>query len=154
MIKINVIYNGKDTKSISKNVGGYIKKINIIINKKLKKYKNKIVFFNLLLSKDNEIKKLNKKFRNKNKTTDVLSFPFYNKKQLNFRLKNEKEIFLGDVIVNLNKIKNKKNKFIFRVELNKLWVHGFVHLLGHDHKMDKNFFKMRKIEKEFLSYIN
>tara|TARA_Y100000766_G_C18550534_1_gene432702 strand:+ start:151 stop:615 length:465 start_codon:yes stop_codon:yes gene_type:complete len=154
MIKINVIYNGKDTKSTSKNVGGYIKKINVILNKKLKKYKNKIVFFNLLLSRDNEIKKLNKKFRKKNKTTDVLSFPFYSKKQLNVKLKNEKKIFLGDVIVNLNKIKNKKNKFIFRVELNKLWVHGFAHLLGHDHKMDKDFFKMRKIEKEFLSYIN
>ena len=68
-------------------------------------------------------------------------FHFYSKKQLNFRLKNEKEIFLGDVIVNLNKIKNKKNKFIFRFELNKLWVHGFVHLLGHDHKMDKDFLK-------------
>ena len=154
MIKINVIYNVNDTKSIPKNVGGYIKKINIILNKKLKKYKKKVIFFNLLLSKDNEIKKLNKKFRKKNKTTDVLSFPFYSKKQLNFKLKNEKEIFLGDVIVNLNKIKNKKNKLIFIFEFNKLWVHGFVHLLGHDHKMDKDFFKMRKIEKEFLSYLN
>ena len=154
MIKINVIYNGNDTKSIPKNVGDYIKKINIILNKKLKKYKNKAIFFNLLLSKDNEIRKLNKKFRKKNKTTDVLSFPFYSKKQLNFKLKNEKEIFLGDVIVNLNKIKNKKKKLIFIFEFNKLWVHGFVHLLGHDHKMDKDFFKMRKIEKEFLSYLN
>jgi len=154
MIKINVIYNGNDTKSIPKNVVDYIKKINIILNKKLKKYKNKAIFFNLLLSKDNEIRKLNKKFRKKNKTTDVLSFPFYSKKKLNLKLKKEKEIFLGDVIVNLNKIKNKKNELISIFEFNKLWVHGFVHLLGHDHKMDKDFFKMRKIEKEFLSYLN
>ena len=154
MIKINVIYNSKDTENALKNFVNYLKKKNNILNKKLKKFKNKVMFFNLLFSKDHEIKKLNKKFRKKNKTTDVLSFPFYSKKQLNFKLKNEKEIFLGDVIVNLNKIKNTKDKFVFRIELNKLWVHGFAHLLGHDHKMNKDFFKMRKIEKELLSYLN
>ena len=65
-----------------------------------------------MLSENNEIKKLNKKFRKKNKTTDVLSFPFYNKKLIN-KLKKKKEIYLGDIIINFNKIKNKKNKESF-----------------------------------------
>ena len=62
----------------------------------------------MLLSNTKEIKKLNSKFRKKNKSTDVLSFPFYNKKNLKKKLKNEKEIYLGDIIINLNKIRQKK----------------------------------------------
>ena len=60
-----------------------------------------------------------------------------------------KRDFLGDVIVNFNKIKKKKIN-LFSNELNKLWVHGFVHLFSHDHKMDK-FFKMRKLKNFFLT---
>ena len=62
------------------------------------------------ISDNNKIKKLNKKFRKKNKPTDVLSFSFLCKKELKKKLKKEKEIYLGDIIVNLNKIKNKKIK--------------------------------------------
>ena len=97
---------------------------------------------------------MNKKYRKKNKTTDVLSFPFYNKKELQKNLKKEKEIYLGDIIINLNKIKNKKNKNIFKIEFNKLWIHGLTHLFGYDHCKDQDFYQMNKIEKKFLSYLN
>ena len=90
----------------------------------------------------------------KNYSTDVLSFPFYKKGELEKKLKNNKEIYLGDIIINLNKIKNKKNKSIFSFEFNKLWIHGLVHLFGYDHKKEKDFQKMVKIEKKFLSYLN
>ena len=100
-----------------------------------------------------EIKKLNNKFRNKNKSTDVLSFPFYEKKQLVNELKRTDEIYLGDIIVNLNKIKNKKDTNEFKKELNSLWIHGLVHLFGFMHKNDKDFYEMNKIEKKFLKYI-
>ena len=113
-------------------------------------YKKNNIFCTLLLSGDNEIKKLNKKFRKKNKTTDILSFPFYNKRQLVQKLKREKEVYLGDIIINLNKIKNKDSKVNFQFEFNKLWIHGLVHLFGYDHKMDKDFYNMTKIEKKFL----
>ena len=102
----------------------------------------------------NEIRKLNKKFRKKNESTDVLSFPFYTKKELKKKLKYDREIYLGDIIVNFSKVKNKNNKNNFVDEFNKLWIHGLVHLFGYDHKKNMDFIKMIKIEKKFISYLN
>ncbi len=153
MIKINLITNNKSWNKYFKNPSGYISKKTSNLNKNLKKYKNRDIFCTLLLTDNNEIKKLNKKFRKKNKTTDVLSFPFYNKNELKKKLNKEKQIYLGDIAVNLNKIKNKKRFGNFREEFNKLWIHGLVHLLGYDHKKDSDFYKMTKIEKKFLSFI-
>ena len=120
-----------------------------------KKYKfiKKKIFLTLLLSNNKGIKKLNKKFRNKNASTDVLSFPFYSKKILKNKLNREKEIYLGDIIINYNKINYGSNIEKFKFEFDKLWIHGLVHLFGHDHKSDRDFFKMQKIEKKLLSYL-
>ena len=153
MIKINVIVKDKNWFKFIKNPEAYL-------SRKIKKIQTDKFFgkrkyqFSLLLSEAKEIKYLNKKFRKKNKTTDVLSFPFYEKNKLKNKLKNKKEIYLGDIIINLNKIKNKKNKKKFKLEFNKLWIHGLVHLFGHDHKKIKEFNHMQKIEKKFLFYIN
>ena len=154
MIKINVISNNAGWARYLKRPDIYIEKRIKNLNQKNGKYKKKDIHCTLLLSGSSEIKKLNKKFRNKNKSTDILSFPFYNKKKLEKKLKTEKEIYLGDIIVNLNKIKNKKNIKDFKLEFNKLWIHGLVHLFGHDHKKIKDFDKMIKIENKFLSYLN
>ena len=102
-----------------------------------------------MLSGSKEIKSLNNKFRNKNKETDVLSFPFYTKKDLNDNLKKEKEVYLGDIIINLSKIYNKKNNKKFKLEFDKLWIHGLLHLFGYDHIKNKDFAKMSYIEKIF-----
>ena len=153
MIKINVISNNPKWKNYINNPNTYIEKKIKDLNRKNKTYKKKRIFCTLLLSNNIEIKKLNKKFRKKNITTDILSFPFYSKKELKKKLKREKEIYLGDIIVNLSKIKYKKNIKNFRLEFNKLWVHGLVHLFGHDHKKDKDFIEMLKVEKKFLSYL-
>ena len=131
-----------------------IKKKENLFNKKFKKHKKKKFFITIFLSGGEEIKKLNKKFRNKNKTTDVLSFPFYRKKELKKKINNKKEIYLGDIIINLNKVRNKKNKDSFISEFDKLWVHGLVHLFGYDHKKNLDFKKMHFIEKKFLSYLS
>ena len=153
MIKANVI-----TKNISWYK--YIKNPNSYIDRKIKKLNNKnkklkkSVYFTLLLSGEKEIKNLNRKFRKKNKSTDVLSFPFYTKKELRKKLISEKEIYLGDIIINLNEIKNKKKLKNFKNELNNLWIHGLVHLLGHDHKKEKDFLAMKRIEKKYSSFIN
>ena len=154
MIKINVISNNAGWAKYLKRPGIYIEKRIKNLNQKNGKYKKKDIHCTLLLSGSSEIKKLNKKFRNKNKSTDVLSFPFYSKKKLMKKLKTETEIYLGDIIVNLNKIKNKKNIKDFKLEFNKLWIHGLIHLFGHDHKKIKDFDKMIKIENKFLSYLN
>ena len=154
MIKINVISRNKAWFQYIKYPEKYIENRILKINKKYKKFKQKKIYCTLLLSDGSEIKRLNKKFRKKNKTTDVLSFPFYRKKNLINKLKKEKEIYLGDIIINLNKIKNKNNKNKFKHEFNKLWIHGLAHLFGYDHKSIKDFNNMNKIEKKFLLCIN
>ena len=154
MIKFNVITNNSKWLKYIKNPDRYLnKRINKLNNNSKKFIKNNF-FCTLLLSGDNEIKKLNNKFRKKNKITDVLSFPFQTKKELKKILKKEKEIYLGDIIVNINKIKNKKEIKDFKMEFDRLWIHGLVHLFGHDHMHNKDYVKMNKIEKKYFDMIN
>ena len=129
MIKINIILNNKNWYRYKKNPGNFVEEKVANLSKRLSKYKKNIIFFTLLLSGDKEIKRLNKKFRNKNKSTDVLSFPFYNKRDFKNIQRKEKEIYLGDIIINVNKINNKNDKNNFKTELNKLLIHGLVHFL-------------------------
>ena len=153
MIKINVILSNLTWKKYIKSPNNFINSKIFLINKKNKLYKKNIFICSLLLSGTQEIQKLNKKFRNKNKSTDVLSFPFYDEKNLKKIIKKEKEIYLGDMIINLNKIKYKKNKSKFLEEFDKLWIHGLVHLFGYKHKKNKDFFLMQQIEKTYLDYL-
>jgi len=152
MIKVNVILNNISWKKYLKNSNSFIDKKIELLNKKNKLYKKNILICSLLLSGAKEIKKLNKKFRKKNKSTDVLSFPFYEKNQLDNKIRKEKEIYLGDIIINLSQVKNKNNKVKFKEELNKLWIHGLLHLLGHDHKSNTKYLQMQKLENKF-SYL-
>ena len=69
----------------------------------------------------------------------MLSFPFYSKKKLAQLLKKEKDIYLGDIIINLKKIKSKNNKTQFKKNFDYLWIHGLLHLFGHKHKLNKDF---------------
>ena len=154
MIKINVITNNKSWLNYIKKPNYYLDKKIKKINLEDKKLKKKNIFCSLLLSGNKEIKYLNKKFRKKNKVTDVLSFPFYVKKELEKKLKKEKELYLGDIIINLSKIKNKNMKKNFEEEFNRLWIHGLVHLFGYDHEKDKDFRKMRQVEKKYFKLVN
>ena len=133
-----------------------IKKIDFFFNKLLKlfpkKYKfiKKKVSLTVLLSDDKSIKKLNKKFRNKNKTTDVLSFPA--EKKLNIK----KNTYLGDIIISyqfMNKPKSLTD-LDFKKKIIKIFIHGFLHLLGHDHIKLKDFKKMFKEEEKIYKFIN
>jgi probable rRNA maturation factor len=153
MIKINVITNNFNWYRFIKIPNNYIERKIKKLNLKNKNYKKNIIFCSLLLSDTKAIKKLNSKFRKKNKSTDVLSFPFYNKINLKKKIKNEKEIYLGDIIINLNKIRSKKNMKNFKLEFDKLWIHGLVHLFGYDHKKEKDYRKMSVVEKNYLKYI-
>ena len=154
MIKANVITKNISWYRFIKNPNSYIDRKIIKLNNKNKKLKKKKIYFTLLLSGEKQIKNLNRKFRKKNKPTDVLSFPFYTKKELHKKLINEKEIYLGDIIINFNEIKNKKKSKNFKIEFNNLWIHGLVHLFGYDHKKEKDYLVMKKIEKKYSSFIN
>ena len=154
MIKINVLTNNIKWFRYIKNPNSYFDRKLNKLNMKVKIFKKKSIFCTLLLSDDKEIKLLNKKFRKKNKTTDILSFPFQTKPEFKKKLKKEKEIYIGDMIINLNKIENKKALKDFKFEFDRLWIHGLVHLLGHDHKKYKDFLKMSQIEKKYLDTVN
>ena len=152
MIKVNVILNNINWKRYLRNPNRFIDKKITLLNKKNKLFKKNTLICSLLLSGSKEIKNLNKKFRKKNKSTDVLSFPFYEKNQLNNKIRKEKEVYLGDIIINLSQVKKKNNKDKFKEELNKLWIHGLLHLLGYDHKSNSQYLQMQKLEKKF-SYL-
>ena len=106
------------------------------------KFKDKRVNFTLLLSNNKNIKKLNKSFRNKDKSTDILSFPFSKK------MKISKHTYLGDIIISYNFINKPKSQSlkVFKKKLIKIFIHGFLHLLGFDHVKNKNYKKMLKEE--------
>ena len=67
------------------------------------------------------------------------------------KFKKEKEVYLGDIIINFNKVKKKNTKKFLKLEFDRLWIHGIVHLFGYKHQRNKDFFKMNKIEKKYFS---
>tara|TARA_B100001093_G_scaffold516807_1_gene596550 strand:- start:2409 stop:2870 length:462 start_codon:yes stop_codon:yes gene_type:complete len=141
MININVFSNEKAWSKRLKKKELFFNNICKAFPKKYK-FLNKKVSLTLLLSNNNNIKKLNKDFRNKNKSTDILSFPF-NKK---FKIK--KHTYIGDIIISYNFIdrpKTQKVKF-FKEKLIKTFIHGFLHLLNFDHFKNKDYKKMLKEE--------
>ena len=154
MIKINVISSNNNWFDYIRNPNDYIDKKISKLNSRNRNFFKKKTFCTLLLSGNKEIKYLNKKFRNKNKTTDVLSFPFHTKLELKKILRKKEEIYLGDIVINLNKIKGKKLSKTFKTEFDYLWIHGLVHLFGYSHEKEKDFHIMKKIEKNFINSVN
>ena len=90
------------------------------------------------------MKKLNLKFRKKNRSTDVLSFP------LNYNLNKSK--YIGDIAVSYEVVSERSKLSNFFLEFDKMWIHGYFHLIGYDHKKMKDFKKMNKKENLVLNY--
>lgn len=149
MIKANVEIDNKFWIKKIKNPEKYfVLKLNKV-KKIVKLFKNKNIIFSIFLTSSLKIKKLNKKFRKKNKVTDALAFPFYNLKSL--KLKKEKKIYIGDIAVSFEIIKNRSKKKNFFIEFDKVWIHALLHLIGYNHVKNKDFFKMQNIEKKILN---
>ena len=139
MTKVNVIIDfSKWNKKISEPKNYIKKKVRKIKRNKFLKGNNKE--FSLFLTSSKKMKNLNFKFKNKNKSTDVLSFP-NNDKFLNTD-------YLGDVAINFEIVDKRSKDTNFNYEFDRMWVHGYLHLLGFDHKKNKDFAKMSKIEKK------
>ena len=85
MIEVNVEIGSKSWQKEIKNPKEYFKKKLKKISKKVSFLKKKKIVFTILLTNSLKMKKLNKKFRNNNKTTDVLSFPFFTLNNLKLR---------------------------------------------------------------------
>ena len=141
MTKVNVIVDfSKWNKKISEPKNYIKKKVSKIKRNKFLKGNNKE--FSLFLTSSKKMKNLNFKFKNKNKSTDVLSFP-NNDKFLNTG-------YLGDVAINFEIVNKRSKNTNFNYAFDRMWVHGYLHLLGFDHKKIKDFDKMSKIEKKIL----
>ncbi len=141
MINVNVFSEEKAWSKRLKNKRLFFKKICKAFPKKYQ-FLNKKVSFSLLLSNNKNIKKLNRTFRNKNKSTDILSFP-YDKK-----IKISKNTYLGDIIISYNYLDKPETQDLklFKEKVVKIFVHGFLHLLGFDHKKNNDYSKMLREE--------
>ena len=145
MIKANIITGHSNWKKFLKKPNDYIKKR---LNKlsKATSFKRKNHEFSILLTNNKEMKKMNHKFRKKNKTTDVLSFPT--------KIKNKKKLYVGDIAISFEIIEGRSKKTNFFLEFDKMWIHGYLHLIGYDHKKNNDFKKMNKKEEILLKYFH
>ena len=152
MIKVNVEVNSKSWHKKIKNPKKYFSEKLKKISKIVKFFKGKNITFTILLTSSLNMKKLNKKFRNQNKSTDVLSFPFLSSN--NFKFTKQKKFYIGDVATSYEIINSRSKKNNFLLEFDKVWVHGLLHLIGYNHVQNKDYFKMNKIEKKILNSIH
>ena len=126
-----------------------IKKTDIFFNSLAKvfpkkyRFNKKKVSLTILLTNNKIIKKLNKKFRNKNKATDILSFP--TERKLNIK----KSPYIGDIVISYDFMNKPKtlSTLEFKCKVTRIFIHGFLHLLGYDHIKLKDF-KVMLIEEE------
>ena len=153
MINNNVFSNEKAWSQKLKNKELFFKKICRVFPKKYK-FSNKRISLTLMLSNNLKIKKLNKYFRNKNKPTDILSFPFSEKSKIS------KTTYIGDIIISYNYVDKPRSQSskLFKKKLIKIFIHGFLHLLGFDHIKNKDYKKMlheeEKIYQSVISKLN
>jgi probable rRNA maturation factor len=153
MINIDVLSDEKAWSKKIKKKKLFFKEICNFFPRKYK-FPNKKITLSLLLSNNKFIKKLNKNFRNKNKSTDILSFPLAKKIMIS------KKTYIGDIIISYNFMNKPKTQNIkdFKKKVIKTFIHGYLHLLGFDHIKDKDYKKMlseeEKIYKSVISKIN
>ena len=141
MINVNVFSDEKAWSKRIRNKNLFFKKICKAFPKKYQ-FLNKKVSFTLLLSNNKNVKKLNKYFRNKNKSTDILSFP------INKKINISKNTYLGDIIISYNYLDKPKSQDLksFKEKVIKIFIHGFLHLLGFNHIKNKDYSKMLREE--------
>ena len=151
MIKVNVEVDYKHWLKKVKRPKKYFNKKLKKISKIVPLFKKKNAVFTILLTNSKKIKKLNNQFRSKNKSTDVLSFPFFTQK--NIKLRKEKNIYVGDIAICYQIINKRSRINNFLLEFDKAWIHGLLHLVGYDHIKNKDYFLMNKIEKKILNII-
>ena len=148
MISIEVFSEEKAWSKKIRKKEFFFKEICKLFPKKYQFHTKKITL-TLLLSNNRCIKRLNKNFRNKNKPTDILSFPFSKKKLIS------KKIYIGDIIISYNFMDKPRSQNIknFKEKVIKTFIHGFLHLLGFDHIKDKDYKKMLSEEETIYKLV-
>ncbi|MFL2894430.1 MAG: rRNA maturation RNase YbeY [Candidatus Pelagibacter sp.] len=147
MINAEIVIDSVNWKKKLKNIDLFINKVLKNFPKKYQ-FNGKKVILTVLLSNNKKIKQLNKKFRKKDKPTDILSFPLGKKISKSIT-------YLGDIIISYDFINKPKslNIFQFKDKLAKIFIHGFLHLVGFDHIKVSEFKKMSKEELKIYNLV-
>lgn len=144
---------------INKN-NDYLELINTVMETAFKEenLNNKNVYINIILTNPENIRKTNKQYRNIDKETDVLSFPMFEKEEID-NLKTHKNLIqevLGDIMISIERVELQANEYghSFERELAYMLVHGFYHLMGYDHIEEEDKKQMRAKEEIVLNKLN
>ena len=117
---------------------------------------NKKLYISITLTNPKQIQEINNEFRKIDKETDVLSFPMFEKEELEEKIKNqnfEHEDVLGDIVISIEKVKGQAEEYghSFEREFSYMIVHGFYHLMGYDHIKEEDKIVMRPKEESVLT---
>lgn len=132
----------------------YEKHIKYVLNEcfKQEKLDKKNLYINVVLTNPENIRKINKEQRNIDKETDVLSFPMFEKEEIE-NIPNNMLDILGDIVISVKKVQAQAKEYehSFERELSYMVVHGFYHLMGYDHMEEKDKVQMREKEENILN---
>lgn len=147
-IKYIEVKENKEYETIIKNV----------VDKCFEIEKLKNLYVSITLTTPQYIRKINNKYRNIDKSTDVLSFPMFEKYEINqvcnLKFDGINEV-LGDIIISIEQVENQAKDYghSFERELAYMVVHGFYHIMGYDHIEEEDKIEMRKKEETVLSLL-
>lgn len=116
------------------------------------------LYINVILTNPENIRKANKEYRNIDKETDVLSFPMFEKQEIEKMLKNGNytQDILGDIIISIPRVEEQAKEYghSFEREFAYMLIHGFYHLMGYDHMKEEDKKQMRAKEESVLNLLN
>lgn len=139
----------------------YLEIIDIVLKEcyKVEKLENSKLTVQITLTTPENIRKLNKEYRNIDKETDVLSFPMFEKEEIDLKVKNQDfpyEDILGDMVISIPRVEEQAKEYghSFKRELSYMVVHSFYHLMGYDHMEEEDKKVMRMKEDKILDKLN
>ena len=138
----------------------YLELIELVIGQAFieEKIDNINLYINIILTDPENIRKINKEYRNIDKATDVLSFPMFEKEEIEKMKKdgNDIEEPLGDNVISIQKVEEQAKEYghSFERELSYMLIHGFYLLMGYDHMNDEEKKQMREKEEIVLDKLN
>ena len=114
------------------------------------------LYISITLTTPEHIREINKQYRNIDKETDVLSFPMFEKEEIDNKIENQEfeyEDVLGDIVISIERVEEQAKEYghSFEREFSYMIVHGFYHLMGYDHIEEEDKILMRPKEENILN---
>lgn len=135
--------------------------INLVIEKcfKVERLEKLNLYISITLTTPEHIRKINNEFRQIDKETDVLSFPMFEKNELDEMVEKQDNLVpetIGDIIISVQRVEEQAKEYghSFERELAYMVVHGFYHLMGYDHMVEEDKVVMREKEENVLNILN